>query len=191
MLLVDANRCCGCGICTTICPQGLELKVENGYARIINERADCMNEAMRACPQNAIAEIKEKLVFAIGTDDDKTIKANDHVGMANFFQILEYSDGELLFKEKRTNPKYNEDETRTHGDPGKAKATASALRGVDVLVGKRFGPNIIRLKNQFVCVIVREKEIPGIMDIIKNNIGSILVEKNKKDGKERSGIVLK
>jgi len=167
------------------------LEVENGYAQIINETADCMDKAMRACPQNAIAEIKGKLVFAIGTDDDKTIKANDHVGMANFFHILEYSDGELIFKEKRANPKYNEDETRTHGDPGKAKATASALRGVDVLVGKRFGPNIIRLKNQFVCAIIREKEIAGVMDIIKKNIGSILVEKNNKDGRERSGIVLK
>jgi len=97
----------------------------------------------------------------------------------------------LVFKETRENPKYREDETKVHGDPGKAKATASALAGVDVLVGRLMGPNIVRLKNQFVCAIVRKKEIADAMDVIVENICAIIHEKNKIDIKDRRGLILK
>jgi len=113
------------------------------------------------------------------------------VGKSAYFQIFEYFEGNLAFRETRENPKYKEDETKVHGDPGKAKATASALAGVDVLVGKLMGPNIVRLKNQFVCAIVRQKEIADVVDVIKNNICAIVHEKNKKDGRERRGLILK
>lgn len=189
--MVDINRCVGCGVCTTVCLEGTQLDVGKGYASIINESADCMDKALRACPQDAITEIKGKLMFAIGTDDGRTIKSDDHVGMSAFFHVFEYSNGEMIFKEKRENPKYKSDETRIHGDPGKAKATASVLKGIDVLVGKMMGPNIVRLKNQFVCVIVREKEMVNVINIIKENICTIFNEKNKIDNKERKGIVLK
>ncbi len=53
-----------------------------------------------------------------------------------------HRDGALDLIETRNNAKYSEDETMTHGDPGKAKATASVLGGVDVIVGKMMGPNI-------------------------------------------------
>jgi len=43
-----------------------------------------------------------------------------------------------------------------HGDPEKAKATSSVLEGVDVLVGKKFGPNLPRLVRKFVCVVVED-----------------------------------
>jgi hypothetical protein len=127
-------------------------------------------------------------LFAIGTDDDKTIKQEDHIGMSKFFQIWKYSNGKLIFQEKRDNVKYKEDEERSHGDPGKAKATSSVLIDIDVLVGKMFGPNIVRLKNKYVCAVIREPEIKKATEIIKENINEIIDEKNKK---ERNGIVLK
>lgn len=191
MLLVDQNRCVGCGICITVCPEAITLEKEKGFAKILIEKLECIRKAMLACPQKAIKEIKDKLIIAIGTDDHKTIKSNDHVGQSVYFQIFEYSEGNLVLKETRENFKYKEDETRTHGDPGKAKATASVLTGVDVLVGKIMGPNIVRLKNQFVCAIIREKDIAAAMDIIKANICVIVQEKNKRAGKEKSGIILK
>lgn len=190
-VLVDKNRCVGCGICTSICSDGIRLDITKGYALIVDGNSECMDKARRACPQEAITEINEKLKFAIGTDDEKTVKPDDHVGMSAFFHIFEYSDGEMIFKEKRENPKYKSDETRIHGDPGKAKATASVLQDVDVLIGKMMGPNIVRLKKQFVCVIVREKEISHVIDIIKENICTVLHEKNKSDSNERRGILLK
>ena len=39
------------------------------------------------------------------------------------------------------------------------RAATSVLKDVDVLVGKMLGPNIKRLKNKFVAVIIREPEI--------------------------------
>ncbi len=191
MVLVDKNQCVGCGICVSVCQEAVTLEVEKGFAEIVTESVDCIRKAITACPQNAIKEIKDKLIFAIGTDDHKTIKSNDHVGQSLYFQIFEYSEGKMALKETRENPKFKEDETRVHGDPGKAKATASVLNGVDVLIGKIMGPNIVRLKNQFVCAIIREKEITAAMDIIKANICAIVHEKNKQNSKEKSGIILK
>jgi len=169
----------------------MAVEIKKGVAEILAEKVDCIKKAMLACPQKAIREIKDKLIIAIGTDDHQTIKANDHVGQSVFFQIFEYSEGILTFKETRENPKYKEDEERIHGNPGKAKATASVLNGVDVLVGKIMGPNIARLKNQFVCAIIRKSKITDAIDIIKENICAVIHEKNKKDGKEKSGIILK
>jgi len=50
------------------------------------------------------------------------------------------------------------------------------------------GPNITRLRNRFVCVVIREPGIEQGIDIIKENINEIIEEKNKK---ERKGIILK
>jgi len=185
MLHISKNKCVGCGICRDICPEGLEIS--NGMARLTNKNIDCLKNIVSVCPQKAIKEIGEKIVFAIGTDDNKTIKPDDHVGMSKYFQVWEYSDGDLTFKEKRENVKYGEDKGRIHGDPNKAKATTSALTNIDILVGKMFGPNISRLKNKFVCVVIREPKIQKAKKIIKENINEIIEEHGKGD---KQGIIL-
>lgn len=186
MLCVDKNKCVGCGICEIVCPAGIE--VLNGIARIKDGDVDCLGKAVRVCPQKAVEKITQDLLFAIGTDDDKTIKSDDHVGMSKYFQIWEYSRGDLVFKGKRGNVKYKENEERIHGDPGKAKATSSVLANIDVVVGRIFGPNIVRLKNKFVCAVIREPEIEKATEIIKENISQVIEEYNKK---ERKGIILR
>jgi len=186
MINIFKNKCVGCGICKTICPEGIEIL--NGTAEIKNENAGCLKNAAIACPQKAIKEIEQDLLFAVGTDDNETIKSDDHIGMSKYFQVWKYSGGKLTFKEKRENVKYKEEDERIHGDPNKAKATSSVLTGVNVLVGKMFGPNIVRLKNKFVCVVIREPRIKKATEIIKENINEIVEEYNKK---ERSGIILK
>ncbi len=185
MLIVSKNKCVGCGICESICPEGMEIL--DGIARVKYEEAGCLGKAVKACPQNAIREIKQDLLIAVGTDDYKTIKSDDHVGMSKYFQIWKYSKGELTLKEKRENVKYKEDEKKVHGDPGKAKATSSVLTNINVIVGKIFGPNIVRLRNKYVCAVVREPEIKKVTKIIKENIIEIIDEKNKK---ARRGIIL-
>jgi len=186
MLNISENKCVGCGICMSACPQGIEIL--NGIARIKDESADCLKNVVKVCPQGAIRDVKEKLIIAIGTDDGEKVKSGDHVGMSVYFDVYEYFNGDLNFIERRKNAKYKEDESRVHGDPGKAKATSSVLGNVDVLVGKILGPNIVRLRDKFVCAVVRESLIEKAKEIIKQNINEIIEEKDKE---QRKGVVLR
>ena len=188
MISISRNKCVGCGICAVGCPVNAISINNNGFAVI--DRSKCVNcgACVKNCSQNAIKEIKETILFAIGTDNEKTIKSNDHVGMSRFYQIWKYSDGKLIFKERRENIKYEEDESEIHGDPKKAEKVASVLKKVDVIVGKIFGPNIVRLKNKFVPVVIRKSNIEEAVKIIEENINEIIEEKNKR---EKTGLVLK
>jgi predicted Fe-Mo cluster-binding NifX family protein len=133
-------------------------------------------------------EVRMNLMVAFGTDDGKNLNT-DHVGNAHFFLIYRFLDGREKSIEKKRNPKFQEDESLIHGDPAKAAAVGSVLQGVDVLVGKKFGPNIVRLKKKFVCVIVRADSIEDATEIVGANIDVIEAEKNK--GEARSHLVLK
>ena len=128
-----------------------------------------------------------KLLIALGTDDGKNLN-NDHVGMAEYFYVYEFSNGKEQLVERRENVHFKGDESM-HGDSEKAKATSSVLEGVDVLVGKKFGPNLPRLLGEFVCVVVRANTISSAIEAAHNNIDRIAAEKNKEDG--RKHIVLK
>lgn len=128
-----------------------------------------------------------KLSIAFGTDDGENLN-NDHVGMAKYFYVYEFSNAKEQLVERRENVPFKGDES-IHGDPEKAKATSFVLEGVDVLVGKKFGPNLPRLLGKFVCVLVRTNAIASAIEVIKNNMARIADEKNKKD--DRKHIVLK
>ncbi len=52
MVRILKNKCLGCGICSNICPEGIE--VVNNKARIKDENADCLKDAANSCPQKAI-----------------------------------------------------------------------------------------------------------------------------------------
>jgi len=129
-----------------------------------------------------------KFLIAFGTDDGKNLN-NDHVGMAQYYYVYELSNDRERLVEKRENTRFEGDETMKHGDPEKARATSSALEGVDVLVGRKFGPNLPRLLGKFVCVLVRTSTIATAIEAIHNNMDRIAEEKNKEEG--RKHIVLK
>jgi len=129
-----------------------------------------------------------KFLIAFGTDDGKNLN-NDHVGMAQYYYIYEFSNGKEELVEKRENVRFTGDETMRHGDPEKAKATSSVLEGVDVLVGRKFGPNLPRLLGKFVCILVRTSNIATAIEAVHNNMDRIAEERNKEEG--RKHIVLK
>ena len=128
-----------------------------------------------------------RLLIAFGTDDGVRLN-NDHVGMAKEFLVYEFSDRGQTLVERRQNVSYAGDESMQHGDPRKARATSSVLESMDVLVGKKFGPNITRLLTKFVCVVVRTDDITTAVEAVRSNIGTVLEQKEK--GQERTHIVL-
>ena len=128
-----------------------------------------------------------KFLIAFGTDDGKKLN-NDHVGMAKYFYVYEFSNGKEELVEKRENLHFKGDES-VHGDSEKAKATSSVLEGVDVLVGRKFGPNLPRLVRKFVCVVVRTNTLTSAIQAVHNNMDRIAEEKNKESN--RKHIVLK
>ncbi len=128
------------------------------------------------------------LIIAFSTDDGEFFN-DDHFGMARHFRIYEFSDLKEKFIETRKNVKYVENESMKHGDPGKAKATSSVLGDVDVIAGRKFGPNIVRLLKRFVCVAVRTDSIHDAIHMIHENMG--LIEEAKNRGDERKHIILK
>lgn len=187
MLHISKNKCVGCGLCVEECANDC-IKIINSIARIDTNDCVLCRSCVETCPQSAIMDINEPLLVAIGTDDGSHVKADGHVGMSKYFQIWAYKNGEASYREMRENVKYKEDESKTHGDPGKARATASTLENIDVLIGEIFGPNISRLKNKLVCAVVRDgRTITQAVDILKENVIEILEEKN---AKEKKGIVL-
>ncbi|MBD3319468.1 MAG: hypothetical protein GF350_00055 [Chitinivibrionales bacterium] len=187
MIHISKNKCVGCGMCVDECVNRC-INVIDSVACISQDDCVQCRSCIYICPQSAIIDISESLLVGIGTDDGKTIKADNHVGMSKYFQVWAYEDGQAVYREMRENVKYKEDESKTHGDPGKAQATASALKNIDVLIGEKFGPNISRLKNKFVCAVVRGKcTIEQGVEMLKENINEIAEEKNS--GKKR-GIVL-
>ena len=188
MMNVSKNKCVGCGLCVDVCPQEA-IVLSRGIANIEKDKCVECEACLAECPQEAIMLIKDiNLVVAFGTDDGNTLKSNNHVGMSKYFKVYQFSDDKEKFIEQRRNVKYKEDEAKTHGDPGKAKATTSALKNVDVLVGQIFGPNITELRNKFVCAVVRRDTIEEAIQMLHENINEVIEEKNKTD---RMGTILR
>ncbi len=129
-----------------------------------------------------------ELLIAFGTDDGENLN-NDHLGMARYFHFYRFCDGEAYFVEERANSKFTGDESMKHGDPEKARTTSSVLQGANVIVGRKFGPNLTRLLKSFVCVVVRINSIDGAIAAVNNNVGRVHEEKSK--GADRKHIVLR
>lgn len=119
-----------------------------------------------------------ELLIAFGTDDGKNLK-RDHVGKSKYFHVYRFSDDREEFVERRKNVEYKEDESMKRGDPGKARATSTALKGLDGVVGMRFGPNIVRLVKKFVCIVVRRETIDDAIQLIHANMDKVIHEKEK------------
>ena len=116
-----------------------------------------------------------KLKVAFATDDGKTFMSR-HFGDAEYYYIYEINKENAEFIKKISNT--TEEEEDTHADPKKAKSIAKLLKQeqVQILVSKIFGPNIVRIKKKFVCILIKENSIKNSIDIIKSNFLTIAEE---------------
>jgi predicted Fe-Mo cluster-binding NifX family protein len=129
-----------------------------------------------------------ELLIAFSTDEGKNL-IDDHAGMAKYFYIYRFCGGKQELVEIRENVKFKGDESEKHGDPQKARATSSVLSDIHVLANKKFGPNLPRLSKNLLCVVVRTHTISNAIEVLHDNIDTIVEEYNK--GQDRKHLVLK
>ena len=126
-----------------------------------------------------------ELLFAFATDDGNTLKNDGHFGNAGYYSIYRISSDKADFIEKRKNTKIEEDGSKIHGDPNKAKSVSSVLEGIYVLVSKQFGPNLTRIIKKFSCVVIREGSlIKDVVNLARSNLDSITAEYQKGEGRK-------
>ncbi len=122
------------------------------------------------------------MIVAVSTNDGETL-TRDHFGDGKYFYIYKLDNGryELLDKIENKSP-----EEAFHGDPKKARAIGQMLSkaGVQVLVGFAMGPNIIRMRKQFVPVISRCTGIDDSLKELTLKYDSLYDEINKLGEKE-------
>ena len=116
-----------------------------------------------------------KIKVAFATDDGQAF-VNRHFGDAAFYDVYEITKTETKLLERIENIT---EEERQHADPVKAKNITELLKkkGVMVVVSKVFGPNIERIKLQFVCIRVNDEVIAESIKTIQNRIDIIYYEK--------------
>jgi predicted Fe-Mo cluster-binding NifX family protein len=107
-------------------------------------------------------------ICAFGTDDGKHF-TNRHFGDSNRFDIYELTENKISFIKQIEN---NSVEETTHADPKKAGSIVKILKaqGVQIVFSKQFGPNIKRIKKNFVCVRVHNKDLDSIKELTTENI---------------------
>ena len=99
-----------------------------------------------------------ELLIAFSANDGENM-LKEHAGQAKYFDFYRLSDAKAKFLERRDNSKYKGDETVKHGDPKKAKATLEALKGLDVLVARMYGPNLPRLLKKLLCAKTAKADV--------------------------------
>ncbi len=129
----------------------------------------------------------DKIIAAFATDDGKTF-VNRHFGDAKQYLIYEITPMEA---QQLTIIRNTTGEEKTHADPNKAKGIGQLMkkRGVQVLVSKKFGANINRMRKQYVCVLISNDNIEDGVKTIQQNFERITTEWQK--GSERHFLNLK
>jgi predicted Fe-Mo cluster-binding NifX family protein len=117
----------------------------------------------------------DKLRIVFATDDGETF-IERHFGDAGYFDLYEISPEEARFIKRFENTVSQQD--AHSADDRKASGIAGLFKrdGVHVLVSKKFGANINRMKTKFVCVLMNEQKIPDSLKTIQHHYKRIVAE---------------
>ncbi len=129
----------------------------------------------------------EPVIAAFATDDGNTFM-NRHFGDAQQYVIYKITPTEARLIKAIGN---TSEEERQHADPNKARSVGQLLKrdNVQLLASKKFGGNIQRMKQQFLCVLMNDKSIPDAVKRIQQNFDTISQEWAK--GEDRHFLNLK
>lgn len=133
----------------------------------------------------------DKLHIVFATDDGETF-VDRHFGDAKYFDLYQITPHEVQFIKRFENTVPEHEQHDVHSaDVRKASGIAGLFNrdGVQVLVSKKFGANINRMKTKFVCVLDKEQKISESLKTIQSNFERIVVEWNK--GESRHFLNLK
>ncbi|MFW6190257.1 MAG: NifB/NifX family molybdenum-iron cluster-binding protein [Candidatus Bipolaricaulota bacterium] len=130
-----------------------------------------------------------KPLVACGTKDGERLYS-EHFGESPYFQLYKLNSTGYELVEEVENISKKEDEDEHHGDPAKAKSISSLLktRSVNTLLAHQMGPNIIKVKKNFVPVISREVEIEKAIQLVLDKLH--LVEREWRKGDKREHLVI-
>ena len=126
---------------------------------------------------------------ACGTDDGINF-TNAHFGDAKVYLIysfnLETKECKYVDRVKNTT-----DEEEEHGAQGKAQSLSELLKEVEVLACLRMGPNIARVRKNFVPVISRVRNIEKCLKRLEGFLDEIKQEAGKEKGIDREVIYIR
>jgi predicted Fe-Mo cluster-binding NifX family protein len=111
------------------------------------------------------------MIIACATDDGEHFISR-HFGDANYYYIFTFENGVFTHIDTVTNTTEKEQQ---HADPIKAKSIVTLLneKNIDVAVSKVFGPNIKKIKNHFVPVLVSVDDIESGLLKLKESLETI------------------
>ena len=126
-----------------------------------------------------------KVAFA---SNDGNQYNDEHFGDSDYYHIYEINEDSAIFIKTIENNTKNILE-EVHADPNNAKGVSLMLKneGVKILASSVFGPNIKRIKQQFVCIIFRNHTLLESIETIRANYLQINEEWNK--GINRSHLI--
>ncbi|MEJ2545611.1 MAG: NifB/NifX family molybdenum-iron cluster-binding protein [Calditrichaceae bacterium] len=117
----------------------------------------------------------EKLVVIFATDNGKSYM-DRHFGDAEYFDLYEINQGDVHFIKRIKNVISNTEDK--HVSEQKAVGIAGLFKndGVHVLVSKKFGANINKMKTKFVCILMNEQHISDSVKTIQQEYDRIVAE---------------
>lgn len=126
--------------------------------------------------------------IACATDDGVNY-ADRHFGDAMYYDLYEMTEDQIQFTERINNP-YGESEDEKEeeghsGDPEKASDMKNLLKNknVDVMLAKRIGQNILRMKQSFLPVVSKNIIIRESLLELQSRYSEVEYELAKEDRK--------
>ena len=127
-----------------------------------------------------------ELICAFASNDGKEF-IKEHFGESRYYHIYKVDEAGASFIKKIRNLSVEE---KVHADPSKARSVASILKGenVQVVVARRFEPNIKRIRLKFAYLFINQgtvedglKKVGEKLEQLRDQLSKIATSRKKED----------